>query len=100
MQDSGEGHISNVKVSLLKLREGTTFTTNSSGSYDAIIQFNNNMLNEIGDASNLKKIHIVASGIPVGQKPELFYKTTELNKTYSTTLTSTTTDETEYVYDT
>ena len=105
VQDSGESHISDVKVSLLKLREGTTFTTCSSdqGSDDANIYLNlDKMLTGISDASNLKKIRIVASGITVGIYPQLFYETDSigLSEACSMKSLSTTTVETEYVYDT
>lgn len=84
-------------MSLWKLREGTTFT--SSASYVMLI-FKNNMFGDL-DASKLKKIRIVASGISAGQWPQLFYATNNagLDENHSKRLPTETTAETEYVYD-
>lgn len=102
-QDSDETKLSGVKVSLLKLREGTIFTTNPPPEKtDARLTLNANMFTEIGDAKNLEKIRIVASGIPVGQEPQLFYATNNriLNEEHSKRVKSNTIEETEYVYET
>lgn len=98
LQDGGEELLSGVDVSLWKLREGTTFI--SSGS-DVILIFKNNMFGDL-NAKQLKKIRIVASGIPAGQWPQLFYATNnpELDETHSKRLQTETSAETEYVYET
>ena len=100
VQDSDETKLSGVKVSLLKLREGTKLTsqaTNPDVWFNYII---NNMVGNI-NAEQLQEIRIVASGVPVGQKPQLYYATNNAkhSETNSIKLTSTTVEETEYVYE-
>lgn len=100
VQDSDETKLSGVKVSLLKLREGTKLTTEINKE-DVWFNFNiNNMVGNI-NAEQLQKIRIVASGIPVGQNPQLYYATSSAGhqENNSKKLTSTTVEETEYVYD-
>ena len=97
--EDSERRISGVKVSLWKLREGTIFTT-ADYQY-AAIDFNEAMFKGL-DASDLKQIRIVASGIPEGQNPQLFYATNNDDHVWyrAQKLLSTTTAETEYVYET
>lgn len=72
VQDSNEAKLSEVNVSLWKLGEGTKFTT-AADQY-AAIDFNKTMFEGL-NASDLKQIRIVASGIPAWQQPQLFYAT-------------------------
>ena len=99
VQNTGEQHLSGVNVSLLKLREGTTFTSEASGNPDVQLSFDFRMFSGL-DASQLKTIRIVASGILAGQHPELFYATDHANlgEKPPITLVSNTTAEREYVY--
>lgn len=97
--EEAERRISDIKVSLWKLGEGTKFTT-ADYQY-AAIDFNKTMFEGL-NASDLKQIRIVASGIPAGQEPQLFYATNNDDHIWyrAKKLLSTTTAETEYVYET
>lgn len=59
-QDRNETKLSGVKVSLLKLREGTKFTT-QTGQSDVWINFKNNMVGDL-NANQLKKSALWQAG--------------------------------------
>ena len=95
--EDDERLISDVNVSLWKLREGTTFFPSGDNPQ---LHFIDSRINDL-TADQLVRIRVVAS-IPEGQKPKLYFATSvsdSLSEDKAITLTSVSIAETEYVYD-